>query len=182
MVTDKTPHRGDWSTTQQGNKTDSWEHRWISKAWGCHIKEFSQNAVLGPPSLQFNQTWNASRISGLYSLPVAKTAMENLSLGSVCCATLSVGLKKNPGDEVSGETRKATSTCGGGCWLARAEWASPLTNSRRAVLKTQLCCNRASTGNTQRTAYLAWLVSLSLPCLQTQANGSRNSDNISKSH
>ena len=84
---------------------------------GAVTKGVSQNAVLGPPSLQFKQTWNACRMSGLYSLPVANTAMENLSLSSVCCATLDVGLKKNPGDEVSGETRKGTSTHGGGCCL-----------------------------------------------------------------
>lgn len=96
MVSDKTPHRGDWSTTQQGYKTGSWEHRWIRKAWGCHIKGFSQNAVLWLPSLQFKQTWNASRMSGLCSLSVASMAMENLSLGSVVLCHPWCWLKEEP--------------------------------------------------------------------------------------
>lgn len=46
------------------------------------LKGSLKHAGLVPPSLHFKQTWNASTMSGLYSLSGANMAVENLSLGS----------------------------------------------------------------------------------------------------
>lgn len=186
MVSDKTPHRGDWSTTQQGYKTGSWERRWIRKAWGCHIKGFSQNAVLWLPSLQFKQTWNASRMSGLYSLPVANMAMENLSLGSVVLCHPWCWLQEEPWGWSECRDKK-------GHFHMWRRMLAGLEQSEQVLWQTAgelpWKHNPAATEPVQATHRelptkldLCPSYPLSLPFLQTQTNGGRNADNISKSH